>query len=415
MNKFWIILAHTFITRVKTKSFFFTTFLTIVLIVAAGNFQSISNLFGGGGEGASVAVYDESGEVLGPLNQSLASIDADISLESFSGPPDRAEEQVQDGTFDGYLEILSNEETTIEAAYYSEQGNATNTTRTIAQALQPVKTELAAEQAEVDPAAAQAITSPVAFETIALEENAISEAERSSAAGLVYGILFLLYLSVIIYGNMLAMDVATEKSSRVMEILVSSASPVLQMFAKIFGIALLGLTQLLAILITVLVVIQTNQNETSLFHTFGWQDASFSIYVYAVIFFLLGYLLYATLAAMLGSIVSRSEDVNQLIAPMIYLIMIAFFIAIYGLSAPDSTIVTVTSFIPFFTPMLMFLRVSLLSIPAWEIGIAIALMVMAIVLLGIIGARVYRGGVLMYGKSNSLKDMKEAVQLSKKE
>src|SRR5699024_8534081 len=148
---------------------------------------------------------------------------------------------------------------------------------------------------------------------------------------------------------------------------------------------------------------------------FGLQDTSPSVYVYAVIFFVLGYLLYATLAAMLGSLVSRIEDVQQLMTPMIFLIMIAFFMAMFGLSAPQSTFVTVSSYIPFFTPMLMFLRVGMLDISIWEVFLAIAILIGTIILLSLLGARVYKGGVLMYGKSNSFKDFKKAIALSKKD
>src|SRR5699024_1995883 len=161
----------------------------------------------------------------------------------------------------------------------------------------------------------------------ALDESAKTDEEISQARGIVYVMLILLYVTVITYGMMIAQDVATEKSSRVMEILISSVSPVTQMFAKIAGIDLLGLTQVGLFVATGYGVISAKQDEFTgeLFEFFGLQDTSPSVYVYAVIFFVLGYLLYATLAAMLGSLVSRIEDVQQLMTPMIFLIMIAFF------------------------------------------------------------------------------------------
>src|SRR5690625_5133199 len=118
---------------------------------------------------------------------------------------------------------------------------------------------------------------------------------------------------------------------------------------------------------------------------------------------------------MLGSLVSRVEDVQQLIMPMVFLVIIAFFIAMFGLSVPDSKFVTISSYIPFFTPMVMFLRVGMLNIPAWEIVLAIGLLVVSIILLGILGARVYKGGVLMYSRSSLFKDFRKAMALSKKE
>src|SRR5699024_2145091 len=152
-----------------------------------------------------------------------------------------------------------------------------------------------------------------------------------------------------------------------------------------------------------------------LFEGFGFSSTSISIYFYAILFFILGYLLYATIAAMLGSLVSRVEDVQQLIFPMIMLVMIAFFIAIFGLGAPEAKFITITSFIPFFTPMIMFLRVGMLDVPIWEIVVSVGLLIGTIILLAILGARIYRGGVLMYGPSRSLKDFRKALMLTKKE
>jgi ABC-2 type transport system permease protein len=216
---------------------------------------------------------------------------------------------------------------------------------------------------------------------------------------------------------MIAMEVATEKSSRVMEILVSSVSPITQMFAKIIGIALLSLTQLAVILsvgyTSLKASVETNHN--GIFSYLGFNDVPLTTFVYAFVFFILGYFLFATLAAFLGSLVSRIEDVQQMITPMTLVIVAAFLIAMFGLGDPETTIITVTSFIPFFAPMIMFLRVGMLNVPVWEVSVSIGILVVTITALAIFGARVYKGGVLMYGQSTSFKDIKKALQLTKKE
>ena len=96
------------------------------------------------------------------------------------------------------------------------------------------------------------------------------------------------------------------------------------------------------------------------------------------------------------------------------LVVAAFMIAMFGLNSPESFFITATSFVPFFTPMIMFLRVGLLPVPFWEVALSLVLLIATIGLLAFFGAKVYRGGVLMYGKSASLKDIKKAVQLTKK-
>src|SRR5690625_699404 len=255
---------------------------------------------------------------------------------------------------------------------------------------------------------------PVNLEKLAVDESAKTEEELNIARGIVYVMIFILYMAVIIYGQMIATDVATEKSSRVMEILISSASPVSHMFAKIIGIALLGLTQIVIFISFGYIVISSKMKELpeDVFTVFGFGDNSLSIYLYALLFFILGYLLYATIAAMLGSLVSRVEDVQQLIMPMVFLIMIAFFIAMFGLVTPDTKFITITSYIPFFTPMIMFLRIGMLDVPAWEIILSIVLLLITLVLFSLLSARIYRGGVLMYGPSRSLRDFKKAFMLT---
>ncbi|GAE36803.1 ABC transporter [Halalkalibacter akibai JCM 9157] len=103
-----------------------------------------------------------------------------------------------------------------------------------------------------------------------------------------------------------------------------------------------------------------------------------------------------------------------MILPLVFLVMIGFFIAMFGLGAPESSFITVTSYIPFFTPMVMFLRVGMLNISPIEPILGIAILLIGILLLALFGARVYRGGVLMYGQSNSFKDIKKAIDITKK-
>ncbi len=250
----------------------------------------------------------------------------------------------------------------------------------------------------------------------ALKEGAKSEEELGQTVGLVYIMLFVIYFSVIMYASMIAMEVATEKSSRVMEILISSMPPIQQMFAKLLGIGLVGITQLAIIIGAGSLSLKLNQKSETASSVGGFlnlTDVSATTVIYAVIFFLLGYFLYATLAAFLGSVVSRIEDVQQTITPMTLLVVAGFMIAMFGLNAPDAGFITVTSFIPFFTPMIMFLRVGMLDIPFWQAAVGIGITLLTIVILAVIGARIYKGGVLIYGNSSAFKAIKQALRLAK--
>lgn len=418
MNKFWIVLGHTYLTKLKSKAFIISTAITLLFAIAVMNLDLIVQWFAPDEEKV-VLIKDEEDAYYEPLSTLVKTIDDQIKLEKFAGSKEAAIEQVEDETVDGLLILRSNEEALPEASYYENKASESTAQSIIHQQLQQLKVAIATEQAGVDEAALLAINEAVVFEKIALDEATKTDEELNQARFVVYIMLFVLYMAVIIYGQMIATEVATEKSSRVMEILISSAPPVTHMFAKIFAIALLGLSQIAIVFLVSMSFIKykinINPEVEEILDSVGVTSISFSVYLYALIFFILGYLLYATVAAMLGSLVSRVEDVQQLIMPMIILIMIAFFIAMFGLTVPDAKFITITSYIPFFTPMIMFLRIGMLEIPAWEIILSIGILIATIIILAIIGARIYRGGVLMYGPSRSLKDIKNAFALSKKE
>ena len=420
MNKFWIVLSHSFMTRFKSKSFIITTVIFLLFIIGIGNVDRIIGLFDSDTVDQ-VAVIDETGELYQTLVEQNELLEANYELVDYDGSLEDAEEEVLSGVFEGVLQIEPDPDLYFSAVYYTDQLTNQSIQYQLMGNLQQIKDARAMTDQGIEQSVLEAIYQPITFETIAIEladgTTARTEEEIGVARGLVYMMIIILYMAVLMYGNMIAMDIANEKSSRVMEILISSSSPISQMFAKIIGISLLGLTQIGLFLVVGYFMIQSRAEDMvgEFFEFFGFSDVPVSTYIYAIIFFLLGYFLYATLSAMLGSLVTRMEDVGQILMPMTLLIVIAYMIAIFGINMPESGMVTVTSFIPFFTPFVMFLRVGLLDVPNWEVALSIGLSIGTILLLAVIGARVYRGGVLMYGRSASLKDFKRALQLSKKD
>lgn len=416
MNKFFIVLGHTFFSRLKSKSFIISTAFILLLLTLFANIETIVKFFIGDDE-STVAVIDETNELFPILEHSMAEIDDRLKLVLFAESEEVGKEAVQNEEYDGLLILSYDENQNPTALYYENDAVESRNQINLEQQLQQMKIALATERSGIDEETLQTIYEPIQFEKIALDEAAKTDEELNAARGIVYIMLFVLYMAVIIYGQMIATDVATEKSSRVMEILISSASPLTHLFAKIIGIALLGITQMAIIFLYALWLFRTKGSEISeaLIQEFGFSVENISLFMYGLIFFLLGYLLYATIAAMLGSLVSRVEDVQQLTMPLIFLVMIAFFIAMFGLAVPDAKFITITSYIPFFTPMIMFLRIGMLEIPAWEIILSISILILTIVLFAWLSARIYRGGVLMYGPSRSLKDIKQAFMMTKKE
>lgn len=405
--------THTYLSKLKTKVFFISTALILAFLVLLVNFESIILTFAGDDED-NIAVLDETGELFDLM---IMHEDNDgLILEPFTQSLEEGKASVIEGNYDALITLDLNEEGLPEAAFYAKNMSDSQLQTKVQQQLQQLKTALATAQLGIDQVAIQEVFSPIAMDTVALDESGKSADEMNQARGIVYMMLILLYIGVIMYGSLIATDVATEKSSRVMELLVSSVSPITHMFAKIIGIALLGLTQILIFVSLAYMMLQAKGEQLGEFlGSFGLQDASLSILLYGILFYLLGYLLYATLAAMLGSLVSRVEEANQMVTPIILLIAVAFFLAMFGMNVPESSIVTVTSFIPFFAPMLMFIRVGILDVPIWEVFLSVGILIGTIILFAIVGAKVYKGGVLLYGKSSSFKDIRKAILLTKKE
>ncbi|WP_409509570.1 ABC transporter permease [Bacillus spizizenii] len=418
MNKFWIMLSHTYKNKIMAKSFIISTVITVLLVLVVTNLESIISLFQGDNAKEKIAVVDETNELYPIFSKQLKAVDtnSDLDVKQSKQSEDEVTKQVKDEALDGMLIIKRDEKGTISGTYKALTISDESMYQTLQQALTQTKTAVGTAELGVSQERISSLYAPVTVGQEALKEGAKSEEELGQTIGLVYIMLFVIYFSVIMYASMIAMEVATEKSSRVMEILISSMPPIQQMFAKLLGIGLVGITQLAIIIGAGSLSLKLNQKSETASSVGGFlnlTDVSATTVIYAVIFFLLGYFLYATLAAFLGSVVSRIEDVQQTITPMTLLVVAGFMIAMFGLNAPDAGFITVTSFIPFFTPMIMFLRVGMLDIPFWQAAAGIGITLLTIVILAVIGARIYKGGVLIYGNSSAFKAIKQALRLAK--
>jgi ABC-2 type transport system permease protein len=417
MSKFITVMMHTYRSKIKSKPFLITTLITIALLFVVTNMNEITKMFGGEEE-SKVGVIDKTGNTLPALQAQLEQADADLKTEAYSKSESDAEKAVIEGDLDGLLILDKDASGIVTGMYKAEDVTQQSLITDIEMALQQIKNKTAAESIGLNQEQLAAIYLPVSFEKESLSTTAKSEEEAAQVYILVYVVLFFMYMSVMMYGSMIAVEVATEKSSRVMEILISSVSPVTQMFGKIFGIVLIALTQLALFIAGGFAAVRLNENlsgSESIIQELKLNEIPISLMVYALVFFILGFFLYATLFAMMGSLISRVEEVNNLMTPVVIVIVAAFMIAMYGRENPESGFVAAASYFPLFTPMLMLLRVGMLSLPVWEVSLGIGVLIGAIALFAVIGARVYRGGVLMYGNAPSLKLFKQALLLSKQE
>ncbi len=399
---------QTYMSKVKSKSFVISTAVILLMVLAFTNIDRIVGFFDKGD--TTIGVVENSGEFYSALEKQLDSSGSELKLEAYNSESEvkKAEEE---GELEGYL--LLEEQDGIPVGTYKAQSIAnSNESTEIQNALQQIQTSILTKQVNITDEQLAAIYKPVTFTVVPLNDQAKSEEELNQARGLVYVMIFVIYFSVVVYAGMIANEVAIEKSSRVMEILISSVSPIQQMFAKITGIALLTLTQLAIFVLVGYLSFKNSGGMGEVFEAFGFDNMKTKTIVYAVIFTLLGYLLYATMAAFLGSLVSKIEDLQQMIMPMTMLVILAFMLAMIGLGNPEATFIKVSSYVPFFTPMLMFMRIGMLEISTIEIAISIGILLVTIGLLAYFGAKVYKGGVLLYGNSSSFKDIKKALDIT---
>ncbi len=220
-----------------------------------------------------------------------------------------------------------------------------------------------------------------------------------------YIMIFALYMVILLYGQMVATNVATEKSSRAMEVLITSAKPNAMMFGKVLASCVAGLLQLVAIFGTALVFFNINKSAwgdnaiiLSMF------DIPVDLFVYMLLFFVLGFLIYAFLYGAIGSTASKLEDINTSVMPITFLFIIAFMIVVFSMTSGsvDNVAMKICSYIPFTSPMAMFTRIAMSVVPWYEIVISIVLLIASVIGAGFLSAKIYRVGVLMYGTQPKL-------------
>ena len=393
LHNFRPLYTFTLKSRIRSKAFVVSTVLTLLFIFAFTNADKIFSVFEDS-EQASAVVVTDNPNVVGTLQA--------LGYEDVSSR-DLSEAAARDEINNGEVDVVAFIEG-YEVRVISERPETEFTTMLQTALLQLRNTELI-ETSNVDPTVIAALNEPIQVDESYLGRGGENSDELSSASALVYAMLMLLYISIITYGQMIATEVTTEKSSRVMELIISTTHPITHMLAKITAIGTLAIFQIGFFLGFGYVSASGSDLAKSVIENAGNTRAV----AYLLIFFLLGYLLYASLFAVLGSLVSRVEEAQQMIMPVVMLLVVAFFVAIFGLNNPDATIVTVLSFVPFFAPMLMFLRVMLVDVAVWEVALSIGLLIGTIGLTLWIGSKFYRGGVLFYG-TNAIKQWRQILQ-----
>lgn len=231
----------------------------------------------------------------------------------------------------------------------------------------------------------------------------VKEKSMLTEWGLVFVFVMILYMALLTWGITISRSIIEEKGSRVIEVLLSSVEPRDLLLGKVVGIGLAGLTQMAIWALVGLAI--TVYGGAAAVEIFAKVKVPYSVFVYFVVYFVLGFLLYAAMFTVIGSICSTEQDAQQLQGLVTMPLIIPILVLMFIVQSPNSTLAVVMSLIPLFTPMVMLGRIIVLQPPAWQLGLSIVVMIASIYLSVAFSARVFRVGILMYGKRPSLPEV----------
>ena len=323
------------------------------------------------------------------------------------------------GELDGLLTITRGADDELAFEYLSDQSPTSQTRILVTQAANAMTIQDRLERAGVSPEEAQAIFAPADFTATAADPDAADDEEDFGGAVLLsYIVVILTFMAILTYGNWVAQSVAEEKSGRVMELLITAATPRQLLSGKVLGTGAAGLTQYVIMVGAVILGLALSGPVSSMLGVSGEQPFELPVidpvFLAAfTVFFLLGFLLYCTLYAAAGSMVSRIEDVQQAVGPLIYLAMAGYFVSFFAPNDPDGQLVSIASIIPFFSPYLMPSRMLLGNPATWEVVLAIVLLAVTLVIAIWLAARIYSAGVLLYGQRVGIRSILRATRVAR--
>ena len=414
MRKTWLIIKREYVTRVKSKGFVIGTVMvpligivTVLLIGFLARHQSDKAL--------RIAIVDNAGGMAEPTARGLgAMLSGDKPMfaitESIEKPvsPDATEHdlraKVNSGALDAYLVIPSdlNQSFELHARNTGNFGILAPLNGALNQAL--IEERLRARGIQVDDL--KQISRGAQLEVIKVSESGES-VEKGQTIGVAIGLVILLYTSLLMYGILTMRSVLEEKTTRTMEVLISSVQPFQLLAGKILGVAGVAFTQFfiwigsLGLLLTYGAVMGSAMGGTS----FPSMHIPASIVIWTVFFFFGGYFLYSSMFAAIGAACSSEQDAGQLqwlaMGPLVFTMCVYWVV----LTNPSSTSSIVLSEIPFLSPVLMPLRISIQAPPVWQMILSVALLFATIFCAIWASAKVYRIGVLMYGKRPTVPEL----------
>ncbi|MBO6795151.1 MAG: ABC transporter permease [Balneolaceae bacterium] len=428
-SKVFLVLKREYLTRVRTKSFILSTLLTpLAFIVFMGImiYVSISE----GEVTRTVAVIDQTEAVYNELEE----LDPARYFDASAIPLDSIRAQVLDGDVDGYI-ILTEENINYTERPTLVYGGAGGISfiESVESDVRRVLREERLARSNVSEEVREIFEARYNIDSLKLTEQ--GEEEDNAVLGAVFGFILglLIFIGVFGYGAVLMRSVIEEKTNRIVEVIASSVKPIELMTGKLLGICVLALTQFgiwiasyiglsmaAAPVATMFVDAQVSNLPPEAVEASASFDPSKlemfifdpSIFAYFFVFFIIGFLIYAGIFAAIGAAVDSEQDTQQFMMPVMIPIFIAYFLNLKVMEDPDSTIAVVASLFPLTAPINMISRIAATEVPAIQIIASLLLMIVTFVGLMWVAAKIYRVGILMYGKKPSYKELAKWIRQS---
>ena len=421
MNKMWTVLRREYLSRIKTKGFIIGTI--IMPLFMAGIFVvPILLLFLKSDKSKQIVVIDQTGAVFDSLYAVLdetneagkrlySFIEREASAEELEAMKDSLSASVDRGELDGYIVIPTTVFQEGAAEYYGKNVSNESENEALEDAISDIVTAKRIERSGLNAGEIQQMVRSIRLNTFRVKAGGQEEKDPGFSFMISYFLGFFIYMSMFIYGAMVMRSVIEEKTSRVIESVISSVKPFHLMAGKIFGVGAVGLTQILIWALAMGLLSLYGLQAASLFmdpakaQSASIPTISLMTLGFFVLFFVLGYFLYSTLYAGIGSLVNSEQEAQQFLLPIGLIIAVPIIMMMYVITNPSSQTSVIMSLVPFFTPIIMLARIAVETPPVWQIIASIVLMILAILGMIWLVGRIYRVGVLMYGKRPTLPEI----------
>ncbi|MBQ2865594.1 MAG: ABC transporter permease [Clostridia bacterium] len=411
MKQFGTILSFELKGYFKNKIFIGITLFMVLLMGVVMFFPQIRDAFGSDSPSDTpeselplMLIKTSEADLAQLVRDTFVQAFADYRIELTESDVENVKEQILSGSAECAFVMTSPTEYVYYVNNLSMYDSNTAVANTVLQQVYQMNAMMGSGMSQVDAAAVMGIQI-----TSSVENLGKNQAENFFYT---YIMIFALYMVILLYGQMVATNVATEKSSRAMEVLITSAKPTSMMFGKVLASCLAGFIQLITVFGSALVFFKLNKSY--------WGDNELinslfnippELLGYMLVFFVLGFLIYAFMFGAVGSTASKLEDINTSVMPITMLFVIAFVVVMTSMSSGnvDNTLMVVCSYIPFTSPMAMFTRIAMSTVPIYEIAASIAVLIGSAAAVGFVSAKIYRTGVLLYGSKPKLTSLLKAV------